>query len=365
LTDSGFRIRDVIPPGIPGYQWQIFIEPRTDDADDALPTLEELKAGLCAAPSDESELRAVPHKVKEVVAEPKMPVTAPPPETERKSETSDPARRIVLNYRSGGDAQEFRQRVADSESWYHSYYFDNGFYVRGDYDIGADVAEYGFPESMEGMRVLDIGSGAGWFSHYFEQLGGAVTAVDARGYEDFDVYGRAGYPEVTRPPDRYHEGRPIHFSPVNQQFWIMKDLLGSRIQFFNARVYEVGAQVLKGEKFDLVFLGALLCHLRDPIGALQAARSVCSGRVMASTPVVIGEPAGEVQPRQYLPYTEYDRISWWLPNEECFERWFKAAGFRDVSAGPQVRLRSDKVRYREDGQLLNESQWIRVGSGVV
>jgi len=330
-----------------------------------LPTLEELKAGLCAAPSDESELRAVPHKVKEVVAEPKIPVTAPPPETERKSETSDPARRIVLNYRSGGDAQEFRQRVADSESWYHSYYFDNGFYVRGDYDIGADVAEYGFPESMEGMRVLDIGSGAGWFSHYFEQLGGAVTAVDARGYEDFDVYGRAGYPEVTRPPDRYYEGRPIHFSPVNQQFWIMKDLLGSRIQFFNARVYEVGAQVLKGEKFDLVFLGALLCHLRDPIGALQAARSVCSGRVMASTPVVIGEPAGEVQPRQYLPYTEYDRISWWLPNEECFERWFKAAGFRDVSAGPQVRLRSDKVRYREDGQLLNESQWIRVGSGVV
>jgi protein-L-isoaspartate O-methyltransferase len=46
------------------------------------------------------------------------------------------------------------------------------------------------------MRVLDIGTGAGWFAFYFEQLGAEVVTVDARGYCDFDVYGRPGYPPI-------------------------------------------------------------------------------------------------------------------------------------------------------------------------
>ena len=49
-------------------------------------------------------------------------------------------------------------------------------------------------------------------------------------------------------------------------------------------MYDVAPEVFEGRRFDLVFMGALLCHLRDPIGALMAARSVCGGRVIASTP---------------------------------------------------------------------------------
>src|SRR4030095_2494922 len=102
-------------------------------------------------------------------------------------------------------------------------------------------------------------------------------------------------------------GEPIYFSSVSPGFWTMKDILGSRVRFRNARVYDIGP-ALFSEKFDLVFLGAILCHLRDPIGALMAARSVCRHRVMASTPVVLGETESDVLPRQYLPYTNVDRI---------------------------------------------------------
>jgi SAM-dependent methyltransferase len=284
------------------------------------------------------------------------------------SEPAIASTRRLLRYSSSLSAAEFDARCRALSWWYHSYYFDNGLSVRGDYDIGADVADYGFPESMAGLRVLDIGTGAGWFAFYFEQLGAEVVTVDARGYCDFDVYGRPGYPSVEeegRSPDRLGEdGAPIYFSPVSRGFWIMKDILQSSVQFLNSRVYDIGPALFNGRKFDLVFLGTLLCHLRDPIGALMAARSVCRHRVIASTPVVLGETEPDILPRQYLPYTDIDKISWWLPNEACFKHWFLAAGFTGVDVSQQTLLRADLLHF-EGGRTANGDQTIRIGSAFV
>ena len=70
-----------------------------------------------------------------------------------------------LAYTGTLERAEFDKACQEVPWWYHSYYFDNGFEVRGDYDIGADVDDYGFPADMRGMSVLDLGSGAGWFAH--------------------------------------------------------------------------------------------------------------------------------------------------------------------------------------------------------
>src|SRR2546430_10844204 len=111
---------------------------------------------------------------------------------------ASPRRKAGTRLRFTGicNGQEFGARCAEQEFWYHSYYFDNGFAVRGDYDIAANVQEYGFPEDMTGMRVLDVGTGGGWFSLYFEQQGASVTTTDVRGYTDFDVFGRYEYPPI-------------------------------------------------------------------------------------------------------------------------------------------------------------------------
>jgi tRNA (mo5U34)-methyltransferase len=281
--------------------------------------------------------------------------------------------RHLLRYTGSLDRAAFDERCATLRWWYHSYYFDNGFEIRGDYDIGADVATYGFPDDMNGMSVLDIGSGAGWFSQYFHQAGARVTSVDARGYTDFDVFGRVEDPSVedeiqsgSRKPDRYDaDGRPVYYSPVGAGYWTMRDILGSDIRFRNASVYKVGPELFPDEKFDLVFMGALLVHLRDPIGALMAARSVCSGQIIASTPVILGEPESEFPPRQALPYTDIDRVSWWLPNEACFRRWFLAAGFRDVDLSRSVTLRMDKEHRDESERVVNGDQTHRVGHAIV
>jgi tRNA (mo5U34)-methyltransferase len=292
-----------------------------------------------------------------------------------------------LAYTSSLERAEFEAECATVPWWYHSYYFDNGVEVRGDYDIGADIHDYGFPLDLSGATVLDLGTGGGWFAHYFEQRGAAVTTYDARGYCDFDVYGRWDAPPIEedappdsptgvynrtdapagrREPDRYDErGRPVYYSPVSSAFWKMRDLLGSSIESRSGSIYDVTPDAFEGRKFDLVFVGALLCHLRDPIGALMAARRVCDGRIFASTPIVLGEPEDEVVPRQYLPYTDVDRISWWLPNEACFRHWFLAAGFRDVNIARSITLRGDVEHRDETGRVHNDDQIHRVGRASI
>jgi len=272
-----------------------------------------------------------------------------------------------LRFTGNISESEFTRQCAQWPWWYHRYEFDNGYKVHGDYDIGADIAEYGFPASLAGKKVLDIGTGAGWFAFYFEQLGAEVTAVDARGRIDLDEYGRYDYPGVgDRKPDRIEaNGEAVYFSASSGAFWKMREILGSRVRFRNSRVYDISPALFGGERFDLVFMGAILCHLRDPIGALMAARSVCAGRLAATTPVVIGEAAAETGARQYLPYTDIDSIGWWLPNEACFRQWFLAAGFRDVDIGRQVILRGAGDHPDEKGRITNEQQLLRVGWATI
>jgi SAM-dependent methyltransferase len=365
LRRQGLRIIRTVPPSIRGHQWELYLQKSVEHFEHRFP----LDPASQMMMNGSGTSHAAPP---EIVAEvpPPLPEEAPEAvsDVQPDAEPAPLPPRHLLRFTGNLSAEEFQARCGELPWWYHSYYFDNGFSVRGDYDIGLDVRNYGFPQSMQGWRVLDIGTGAGWFAFYFEQLGAEVVTVDARGYCDFDVYGRGFNPPIedeNREPDRIAEdGTPLYYSPVSRGFWTMKDILQSKVRFRNARVYDINPALFGGEKFDLVFMGAILCHLRDPIGALMAARSVCKHRIIAATPVVLGETEAEVLPRQYLPYTKEDNISWWLPNEACFRHWFLAAGFLGVDVSRHINLRGDILR-KENGRFSNGDQILRVGSAFV
>jgi tRNA (mo5U34)-methyltransferase len=269
--------------------------------------------------------------------------------------------RFKLKFTGNCSLAEFQEKCREQDYWYHSYYFDNGFVQRGDYNIGQDIADYGFPNTMEGMSVLDIGTGSGWFATYFEQLGGKVTTTDVRGYFEFDVFGRDRYPNITTEkitPDLIlPDGRTIYYSPVSKGFWIMKELLGLKADYVNASAYDICPELFAGKKFDLVFMGSVLMHLRDPIGALMAAHTVCKHQLIATT-YLLPDMTGHPEPFMRMWDEGGDGHTWWIPNRPCLVQWLKAAGFKKFDISQTVHLTVDKPYTDKDGRssAVNQTQ---------
>jgi len=80
-------------------------------------------------------------------------------------------------------------------------------------------------------------------------------------------------------------------------------------------------------EFDVVVCGSLLLHLRDPLRALAAVRSVCRGRLLCSNQIDIGRTL--THPRS--PLFRLDGTSgetqWWIPNAAGHRQMVRSAGF--------------------------------------
>lgn len=258
---------------------------------------------------------------------------------------------FMIKFKSKWEKATLEKHLA-SEHFYHSFEFTNECVVRGDWDIAKSIQAYKFPVDLIGKRVLDIGPGSGFFSFYFESLGASVTALESHGYGDFDVYGDFRYRgSENRPPDRFNGADPIWFGPVSSGFWKIFDAIESKVSWKNGKIYDV-APSLTGDEFDLVFVGSLLMHLRDPIGALRAARSVCRDLLITTIPTWVDQDE-TLTPMQMLPYTHIDRVSWWMPNKAALRHWLLAAGFGEVDFVGGLTIYPDKEIYNTDGVRMN------------
>src|SRR5205085_7629183 len=88
--------------------------------------------------------------------------------------------------------------------------------------------------------------------------------------------------------------------------------------------------------FDFVFMGNLLLHLRDPIGALQAVRSVCRGELLSFE--VVSPLLSLLFPRRAVfGMWALELQQWWIPSMRGHRTVIDAAGFRVRRYGGPVR----------------------------
>ncbi len=88
----------------------------------------------------------------------------------------------------------------------------------------------------------------------------------------------------------------------------------------------------------MVTCGSLLLHLRDPVRALEAVRSVCTGWFLSSEAV---DPWLSVL-RRRVPAARFDGVGadsqWWTPNAAGHDRMLRSAGFTVERHGPPYVL---------------------------
>lgn len=220
-------------------------------------------------------------------------------------------------------ANEVRRRVAELE-WWHTIEVAAGIVTPGGWDLRPTAERLPWPDSLAGMRCLDVGTMDGFWAFELERRGaGEVVATDVLDAMRLDHF----------VADRLRGERYRRDSERN--FAVAAELLGSRTTLLDLNVYELEPAVI-GE-FDLIVMGYVLQMLRDPLRALEAVRRVCRGQMIVletvSLPLdLLPAPLARLDARR-------DGSEWFVFNRRGLRKALEVAGWVVEGSTPLLRDR--------------------------
>jgi tRNA (mo5U34)-methyltransferase len=204
--------------------------------------------------------------------------------------------------------------------WYHTLSLPGGVETPGEYDLRPIVDRLPWPDSLEGMRCLDVGSRDGFYAFEMERRGAReVVSLDLNDPEliDFPV----ARPETAAVQDELDVG--------NRAFETARAALGSSVERRFESVYNLDPGTVG--TFDFAVIGTLLIHLRDPVEALQGIRRVLTGTLLMNEGILFG--ADMFRRRAIAELLMRYGPFWWAMNPAALVRVAEAAGFEIVDRG--------------------------------
>jgi tRNA (mo5U34)-methyltransferase len=225
----------------------------------------------------------------------------------------------------GASLDDLRERVGEY-SWYHTIELAPGLVTEGLFDHRPLVPRYGLPDDLSGTRAIDVGAQDGFWAFELERRGASVVALDLDRPEDLD------WPAHLR--EQAAGGFPL---ARGEGLEIARRALGSSVERVGMSIYDATPEALGG-RFDLVFCGSLLIHLRDPMLALERMAALCRGRLVVAEEYsrrlewMPGRPAAEF--RGESPW-----MTWWIPTSRGWESMVRCAGFADVRRHARFNMR--------------------------
>lgn len=214
------------------------------------------------------------------------------------------------------------QALIDSNpGWYHILDLKTGdgstLTTPGHWDVRPIVDALPWPD-LKGKRVLDIGTFDGFYAFWMESKGASeIVATDILDHRSWDW-----------PPREREAGikaMETQQLPKGSGFQIAKDILGSKAEREVCSIYELSPE--RVGMFDVVICGDLLLHLRDPLRALDAVRSVTKGHFLS---VELLEPMLTfLHPKRPVAthYPGYGPRQWSIPNAAAHRAWLNVSGF--------------------------------------
>lgn len=214
---------------------------------------------------------------------------------------------------AGGLAGEIAQTT-----WYHTIDLGGGLRTPGQFDHQPLLHHYRLPDSVAGLRVLDVATFDGFWAFEFERRGASeVVALD------LDKPVQLDFPPKLLATATAQD----HDKKFGRGFEIASAALGSRVRRVTCSVYDLGPH--RYGVFDVVHAGDFLIHLHSPVRALQNIASVCSGYALISdvySPELDRPGAGLLM--EYRGGSQ--DVSWWKFSLETLEQMILDAGFSRV-----------------------------------
>lgn len=261
------------------------------------------------------------------------------------------------------DERDLRERV-ERIQWYHTLELAPGVVTPGWLDHRRVVHRVPLPASLHGKRCLDVGTFNGFWAFEMERREAQdVTAIDVLDPRRWDWPIDSGEATIEALAQRMAEG---------EGFAVAHATLESAVRRLDLSVYDLDERNVG--RFDIVYVGSLLIHLRDPVRALERIRDVCAGTLIVVDGIDL--PMTLRNPR--LPAARLDgrgRPWWWYPNLAGLARLVEAAGFELMTSPRPLfvppgrgwqpeRWSAQLLRTREGRQSLTAA-WIGDPHGVL
>ena len=213
------------------------------------------------------------------------------------------------------------------EQWYHTIELSPGVVTPGWFDTRAVADRLPWPV-LHGLRCLDVGAFDGFWGFEMERRGAgevvAIDVLDPTGW-DWPVGSDEAIVDTIGARKRGGDG-----------FVAAAAALQSSVDRRELSVYDLDPDVVG--LFDVVYVGSLLLHLRDPVRALEKVRSVLAPGGQLLLVDAIDLELTVRHPRS--PVARLDGLGrpwWWKPNRVALGRMLEAAGF-EVLQGPKTFL---------------------------
>lgn len=191
------------------------------------------------------------------------------------------------------------QQIEELSPWGQIIRLTEDLYTPGSLDTEYrwDFMKNLFPKNFKGMKILDIGCNAGFFSLKMKELGAQyVLGIDFQHY-------------------------------INQAKFIAEIKKCKDVEFKVQSVYKLS----NTSRFNLTLCLGVLYHLKYPFLALRKISEVTSEMLLLDIEVLVD--AEDTDKMKFIEHTyRNDGTNWWLFGEECLKGMLRNVGFKFVKS---------------------------------
>jgi SAM-dependent methyltransferase len=206
--------------------------------------------------------------------------------------------------------------------------------VGNGWDLRKTIDDYLGHFDFRGKRALDIGTASGFLTFEMEKRGAEVVSFDMAGSADWQLVPfRAQGFDVAKT----QTAMKAYTDGLRNGYWLAHRLLKSRARVYYGDIYNIPDEI---GQFDVVFLGMVLPHLREPFYALSQTTRLSRDAVIITqqapkdqAPIAYFIPNARMNPAEHEPYG-----AWWVFSEGCFREMLQVLGFEIESMTRQIHV---------------------------